>query len=443
MGGDIMKRLIESKLLEWKNKVDRKPLIVYGARQVGKSHTLLEFGKNNYGNVAYFFFENNENLKAIFNRSIDSIPKLFMELSQLVGQTILPQSTLIIFDEIQACPAAISTLKRINETANEYHVVCAGSLLGLAIHRDAQYSYPVGKVDLLNMYPMNFREFLMALGSDELITMIEESYRYDKELNSAMHELALEFYRTYLVVGGMPECVLEYIKRSDFDFVKAKQLAICEIYTNDMVKYCTRTEAMRNIASYNSVVAQLAKENKKFQYSLIQSGARSKDYADALFWLEKASIVIRVSKTKEGKMPLAGYEDLLSFKIFFSDVGLFSAKSNLAPISILTQNFGAEVKGALTENYVAAELVASEIRPYYWESQGVAELDFVIQQGDSIIPIETKSGLNTKSKSLDAFRKKYDIKKSIRVSSKNFGFENCIKSVPLYAVWCIGLNNKL
>jgi predicted AAA+ superfamily ATPase len=432
-----MKRLIEQKLAEWKHKPDRKPLIIYGARQVGKSHTLLEFGELHYGNTAYFFFENNEKLKAVFNKGVDDIPKLFLELSQFIGQTITPGNTLVIFDEIQACPAAVTALKRIQETANEYHVACAGSLLGLALSRDVQYSFPVGKVDILNMHPMNFKEFLMATERGNLADMIEECFNTDKELSSAMHELALEQYRTYLAVGGMPECVLEYVSRKDFDFVKAKQLAICEIYANDMVKYCTRTETMQNIAAYNSVVSQLARENRKFQYNLIQSGARAKDFADALFWLEKANIVIKVPKTNEGKIPLAGYEDLLSFKIYFNDVGLFSAKSNLAAAAILTQNYGGEVKGALTENYVAEELVANGIRPYYWESRGTAELDFVIQQQDKIVPIEAKANLNTKAKSLDTFRKKYNIEKSIRISAKNFGFENGIKSVPLYAVWCI------
>jgi len=290
---------------------------------------------------------------------------------------------------------------------------------------------------LLNMYPMNFKEFLIATNRENLAGMIEECFTKDTALSPAMHDLALEQYHIYLAVGGMPECVLEYINRNDFNFVKAKQLAICEIYTNDMVKYCTRTEAMRNTAAYNSIAAQLAKENKKFQYKLIQSGARSKDYADSLFWLEKANIIIKVPKTNEGKIPLAGYEDLLSFKIYFSDVGLFSAKSNLSAYSIMTHNYGGEIKGALTENYVAAELVANGIRPYYWESQGLAELDFVIQQHDRVVPIEAKAGINTKAKSLDSFRKKYNIQKSIRISSKNFGFENNIKSVPLYAVFCI------
>ncbi|MDR0496192.1 MAG: AAA family ATPase, partial [Treponema sp.] len=310
-----MKRLIEQDLLGWKNKSDRKPLMLHGARQVGKSHTLLEFGKVNYGNVAYFFFENNEKLQAVFNRGVDKVSTLFMELSQLIGQTITPGATLVIFDEIQSCPAAITALKRIQETANEYHVASAGSLLGLALYRDAQYSYPVGKVDILNMYPMNFHEFLVAVNREDLANMIAECFASDKELSSAMHDLALDQYRTYLAVGGMPECVSEFINRGDFDFVKPKQLAICEIYTNDMVKYCTRTEAMKTIAAYNSVPAQLAKENRKFQFNLIRSGARSKEYASSLLWLEKANLVIKVPKTSEGKLPLAGYEDLLSFKV--------------------------------------------------------------------------------------------------------------------------------
>jgi len=440
-----MKRLIEQDLLNWKNSGDRKPLIIHGARQVGKSHTLLEFGKINYESVAYFFFENNEKLQSVFNKGVDDIGRLFMELGQLIGQTIAPKTTLVIFDEIQACPAAITALKRIHETANEFHVACAGSLLGLVLHREKQASFPVGKVDNLNMWPMNFQEFLWAINRKDLADIIQDGFNKNEPLSPAMHQLALNCYHIYIAVGGMPECVQEYIKTEfkstkptvDFTFVKAKQLAIYENYTNDMVKYCTRAEAMRNIATYNSVTAQLARENKKFQFNLIQSGARSKDFSEALFWLEKAKIVLKVSKTNEGKLPLAGYEDLLSFKIFFSDIGLLVAKSNLAASAILTGAFGGEMKGAITENFVAQELFSNNIRPFYWESQGTAELDFVIQQGAKVLPIEAKSNLSTKAKSLDTFRSKYNIATSIRVSAKNFGFENGIKSVPLYAVWCI------
>ena len=432
-----MKRLIESELLEWKQRPDRKPLLVYGARQVGKSHTLLEFGKANYANVAYFFFENDATLQGIFERGVSNIQTLFRELGELAGQTILPEKTLVIFDEIQACPAAITALKRIQETANEYHVVSAGSLLGLALYRDKQYSFPVGKVDILNMYPMNFREFLLAMGRGELANIIQDGFNSDKPLSNAMHDLALEMYRTYLVVGGMPEAVKEYINRKDFNFVKAKQLAIYELYTNDMTKYCTRTEAMRIITTFNSIPSQLARDNKKFQYSLIKSGARANEFELAIHWLEKANIVLKVNRASQGNMPLAAYEDFLAFKIYSSDIGLLTAKSNLAPNSILTGAYGSDMKGALTENFVAQELVANGLRPFYWDSGNTAELDFVIQQGERIVPIEAKSNINTKAKSLDVFRKKYDLDFAIRISASTFGFSNGIKSVPLYAVWCI------
>ena len=436
-----MERLIEKELLEWKNKEDRKPLIVYGARQVGKSHTLLEFGDANYANVAYFFFENDIKLQGVFEKGVSDVKMLFVELGEIIGQTILPHSTLVIFDEIQACPAAITALKRIQETANEYHVACAGSLLGLALYRDKQNSFPVGKVDMLNMYPMNFKEFLMALGKGELVKMIENGFDTNTSLSVAMHGLALDLYKKYHIVGGMPECVKEYKKNGDklygFHFVKAKQLSIYEMYTNDMTKYCTRTEAIRIIAAFNSIPSQLAKENRKFQYSLIKSGARANDYELAIHWLDKASIVHKITKVNEGKMPLAGYEDFLSFKMYLSDVGLLTAKSNIAPNAILAGTLGGEIKGGLTENYVVQELVANGIKPYYWESSNTAELDFVIQQEDLIIPIEAKANVSTKAKSLDVFRNKYNTKTAIRISAKNFGLENGIKSVPLYAVWCI------
>ena len=432
-----MKRLIEKELLAWKGKSDRKPLIVYGARQVGKSFSLLEFGRTHYGNVAYFFFENNGRLQALFAKGVDNVKTLFMELGQLAGQTITPGNTLVIFDEIQACPAALSALKRICETANDYHVACAGSLLGIALHREKDYSFPVGKVDTLTMYPMTFREVLVAMNREGLLDMIQEGFGSDTPLSPAMHDLALEHYRTYLALGGMPECVQDYVNRGDFTLVQAKQLAICENYVNDMVKYCSRDESMRIISTFNTIPAQLAKENRKFQFSLIQSGARSKDFAAALFWLEKANIVVKVGKVKEGKMPLAGYEDLLSFKIYFGDVGLLAAKSNLSPAAILTGQYGGEMKGSLAENFVAQELTANGIRTYYWESSGTAEVDFVIQQRGIIVPVETKANVTTKAKSLDVFRKKYGSEKAIRVSSKNFGYGNGIKSVPHYAVGCI------
>jgi len=433
-----MKRLIEKDLLNWKNKSDRKPLIIYGARQVGKTHSMIAFGRENYKSTAYFFFENDIKLQEIFNQGITDIYILFGKLEQFSATKITPGETLIIFDEIQACPAAITALKRIQETANEYHIVCGGSLLGLALFRDAKYSYPVGKVDLLNMFPMSFQEFLMAVSDKtDLIHQIEHCYENNLPMIEHWHDYLMQQYRKYLVIGGMPECVLEYLKNQNFTMLRAKQLAITEIYTNDMVKYCTKTEALKNIATYNSIPSQLGRENRKFQFNLIKSGARSKDFSDALFWLEKANIILRVSKSNQGYLPLNIYEDLLSFKIYMSDVGLLCAKIGFPAEAIITDFAGSEIKGLFAENYVAQELVANGIRPFYWESSGKAEVDFVIQETDKIIPIEVKSGIHSRSKSLDVFIKKYNIVKSLRISAKNFGFENGIKSVPLYAAWCI------
>jgi predicted AAA+ superfamily ATPase len=393
----------------------------------------LEFGKRHYGNVVYLVFENNERLREIFGADCD-VNRIITGLEAFSRQTISKENTLIIFDEIQACEAALTSLKYFCENAREYHIACAGSLLGLAVNR-GKYSFPVGKVDLLHMYPMNFEEFLTEV-NPYMIPLIRKSYESDSQF--ALHEQALELYRTYLVVGGMPEVVSKYIETKDFDYTKVKQFSIFETYIADMAKYATGAEYLRHKETYNSIPYQLAKENKKFQFNLIQSGARSKNYADSLLWLQAANIVLQCTKVREGKHPLAFYADALSYKIYMSDVGLLTAKSEYSPASIIADiNLGGEAKGALCENYVAQELTANGHALYYWESQGTAEVDFILQKDGKVIPAETKAAEHVKAKSLNQFVKKYDIEYSIRISAKNFGFENNIKSVPLYAVFCI------
>jgi len=444
-----MKRLIEEKLLQWKNNSDRKPLIIYGARQIGKTHTVMEFGKNNYASIAYFYFDNNPDLCEHFESGISSVNSLMIMLKAYLNQEITPENTLIIFDEIQSCPAALASLKRFQETASKYHIIAVGSLLGVALNRTKNgkkdhseekqrlFSFPVGKVDELNMYPFNFEEFLMEF-NPQLIPLIKESFNTNAPLSNSLHKQALELFLQYLVIGGMPEAILEYIKTGNYTLVKAKQLSICNNYILDMNKYTdTKTQAIKNEAVYNTLPSQLAKENKKFQYALIKSGARANDYELSLNWLKKAAVILKCNKVNEGKEPLASYEDFLSFKVYMSDVGLFSAKNNSSHLSILGRTMGDSAKGALTENYIAQELKANGFDLYYWESNNQAELDFVIQIENQIIPIEAKSWEHVRSQSLEVFRKKYSIEKSIRVSAKNFGFENGIKSVPLYAVWCI------
>lgn len=430
-----MKRRIEAGLLNWKNQKDRKPLIVYGARQVGKTYSIISFGKNNYADYAYFNFEANEELKSIFDRNLEP-SRIVLELGAVLGKRISGH-TLIIFDEIQAAPKALTSLKYFYEQAPEYHIIAAGSLLGVALERE-NYSFPVGKVNSINMYPMDFYEFLIATENEALADIIEAGYRDDTPLSEQLHSRALELYRAYLVVGGMPEVVREYVETNDYRMVRVKQAEIINNYTADMAKYATKNEAVRHVATYNSIPSQLARENKKFQYRLIGSNARSREYEGSIDWLYKAGVVLKCEKVNEGKVPLEFYKDITSFKIYFSDVGLLAAKAMIPVETILSDiNFGGEAKGAVTENYLAVQLACREHNLYYWESNSTAELDFVIMYGNGILPIECKANVHVRAKSLEIFKKKYDIAQSVRVSAKNFGMENGIKSVPLYAAWCI------
>ena len=434
-----MKRLIEKALMQWKNSDGRKPMVLYGARQVGKTHSIMEFGTKYYTSVAYFYFDNNPDLCELFESGIRSISSLMVRLEAYINQTIIPGKTLIVFDEVQTCGAALSSLKLFQETTPEYHIIAVGSLLGVALNRK-EVSFPVGKVDELSMFPLNFEEYLMEF-NPMLIALIRESFDHNTPLSEGLHNQAMELFLQYLVIGGMPEAILEYKKTANYTMVRAKQLSICNNYISDMNKYTdTKTQAIRNEAVYNTLPSQLAKENKKFQYAKIKSGARANDYELSLNWLEKASVIIKCNKVCEGKEPLANYEDFLSFKVYMSDIGLYCAKSNNSHLSVLGRTMGDTAKGALTENYVAQQLHANGFKFYYWESNNMAELDFLLQIENKIFPIEVKSWEAVRSQSLEVFRKKYNIKIAIRVSAKNFGFENGIKSVPLYAVWCIGHN---
>ncbi len=430
-----MERKIVNKLIEWKQSLDRKPLILQGARQVGKTYTILTFGKQYYKSCVYFNFEDNKELAAIFDRDLNP-ERLVKELTVKSGQSILKEHTLIFFDEIQACERALTALKYFNENANEYHIIAAGSLLGVAVNRE-NYSFPVGKVDLMTLYPLDFEEYLNALGRGDFVELIKECFSNNTPFS--MHDTAMDYYKTYLLTGGMPAAVLQYISKKDFDFVFATQKAINDAYIADMAKYATPNETTKIMAAFGSIPAQLAKDNKKFQYKLIKSGAKSNQYETPIDWLKASGVIIKCHKINEGKLPLKAYCDFSSFKIYLTDVGLLSAKFDIPPNAILSNlpafdNF----KGALAENYVAAALAANGHTSYYWESNGKAEVDFILQmKNGDIIPVEVKSGEHTKAKSLMVFNQRYNPPYSIRISSKNFGFANNIKSVPLYAVFLI------
>lgn len=429
-----MKRLIEQRLIEWKNSTGRKPLILYGARQIGKTYTLLDFGKNHYHNIAYCNFEDNVALEQIFMSDLNP-ERIIKTIGALLGIDIIKEKTLIIFDEIQACERAITSLKYFCEQANDYHIVAAGSLLGLAVNR-GHYSFPVGKVDMLDMSPLTFEEFLIATGNESLRALIVEAYKTSSQFS--LHEKALELYRLYLVIGGYPAAVKSYLENGDFNLVRAEQSSISNAYISDMAKYATPPEVVKSIEIYKTLVSQLSKENSKFQYAVINSRARAKDYELSLDWLITANVVLKCAKVTEGLYPINIYEDNNAYKIYYSDIGLLTLRMGIAPNLIIQNvNISDKARGMLAESYVAQQLAAKNIALHYWESGNTAEVDFIADFDGATIPIEVKSAENVRARSLQAFIKKYSPAYSIRISSKNFGFENNIKSIPLYAIFCL------
>ena len=430
-----MERKMFDNLITWKNSPRRKPLIISGARQVGKTYIALTFGKEHYKNTVYLNMEDSGEVQAIFERDLKP-ERIIRELSAYSGQSIFPSDTLIIFDEIQACERALTSLKYFCENAPEYHIIAAGSLLGVATNRK-EYSFPVGKVDMLTMYPLDFEEFLLANDNNAILKLIKESFENFSPLS--LHDTALDLYKTYLVVGGMPQAVLEYINTKDFNFVLAAQKTINDGYIADMAKYATAHETTKIMAAWASIPAQLSKENRKFQYKVIKSGAKAHEYETSLDWMKFAGIINKCVRITEGKLPLTAYADNDSFKVYMMDTGLLCSKFSIAANVVLNgpPSFDG-FKGALAENYICQCLVSNGFTPFYWSSPGKAELDFVFQdkQGN-IIPLEGKSADNVKSKSLRQFVSKYKPEYSVRVSAKNFGYENNIKSIPLYALFCL------
>ena len=423
-------------LEEWRQSPHRKPLILQGARQVGKTYSLLAFGRAHYENVAYFNFETNLRLNATFDEDI-SPAYLIPILSHIAGQTIVREKTLIIFDEVQLCERALTSLKYFCEDAPDYHIVVAGSLLGVAVNR-TQFSFPVGKVDIKTMYPMDMEEFMLALGEDDLVERIRECFQNDAPLPSALHDKAMLLYRQYLVVGGMPECVLQFAQTKDYILVRHTQDTILTSYLNDMSKYNTANEIKKTRLTYDNITVQLSKKNTRFQYKLIKKGGRASEFENAIEWLTLSGIVSQVYRVEQIKKPLENYRDIDAFKIYVSDLGLLCAKKDLAADDILYMvEELSDFKGGMAENYVNTQLMMNGYRTYYWESERGAEIDFIIQRDGQLIPIEVKSADNTKAKSLKVYMETYKPAYAIKISARNFGFEDGKKTVPLYAVFCI------
>ena len=425
-----MKRYAMQELIDWKNRHDRMPLIIRGARQVGKTWLMKEFGEYEFNSVAYINFDNNERMETLFSGSYD-INRLISGLQIESGVSINSKDTLLIFDEIQEVPRAIASLKYFRENAPEYSIVAAGSLLGVALHEGT--SFPVGKVDFMDLYPMSYLEFLEALNRQDLVKLLNAG---DWELIGAFKSIYIDLLKQYYFVGGMPEAVNCFISHQDYTEVRRIQNRLLASYEQDFSKHAPNESVPRIRMLWDSVPAQLAKENKKFMYGLIRQGARAKEFELAMQWLLDCGLIHKTNRITKPGMPLAAYQDN-GFKLYLLDVGLLAAKSNLDVKSLLEGNkIFEEFKGALTEQYVQQQLIASlGIRPYYWSTErGTAEVDFVLQHGADIIPLEVKAEENLKARSLKSYVEKYSPNLAVRTSMSNYRKEEWLTNVPLYAI---------
>ena len=434
-----MKRKILHKLLHWKtSSKKRSPILLLGVRQCGKTYILKEFGENFYENVVYVNFETNLLIHKEFEKDISPL-RIISFIEVFFGVQIIPDRTLIIFDEIQSCERAVTSLKYFSELAPQFHVIGAGSLLGVAINRE-KFSFPVGQVEMMKMFPMDFEEFLLASGKESYIAKIKECAGNFSPMPDVLHEEMLDFYRKYLVTGGMPAVVKEFVETGSLSTIADVQQKIIDSYSADMAKYADNSETVKIKACYDSIPAQLAKENKKFQYKIVKRGGTASIFGPALDWLDSAGVILKCSRLTEGSLPPSAFIDFSNFKIYMSDSGLLTLKAQMPQqMILLNDEMSSNFKGALTENFVAESLASMGYNLWYWTSGNTAEIDFVIMIDGKIIPVEVKSGNRVKSRSLSVYREKYKPEYSIRFSEKNFGFENGIKSIPLYAVFVLAL----
>lgn len=426
-----MKRDVLTKLIEWKNKDKRKPLIVNGVRQCGKTFILENFADTCYEDKAYFNFEKDSSLAEIFENNYDT-ERIILELSLVHGKAIKPESTLVIFDEIQECSRAITSLKYFCENAPQYHIACAGSLLGIHLKKT---SFPVGKVDLITMYPMSFSEFVRAMGEEMLADFIDD-YSRGTKIPEAVGNKYTTLLKQYYVVGGMPEAVQAWCDTKDIERVEDIQQTIIDSYEHDFAKHADIKDFPKLTAIWKSIPEQLAKPNNKFIFSHVKKGWRAKDLEDALLWLVNAGLVYKVCKIEKPYMPLSAYKDDTAFKLYLADVGILRKLSRLpASVIIDSSPIYTEFKGALTENFVLNELVKSSDNDiYYWVSGNQAEVDFITQCGVNIVPIEVKAEKNVKARSLAEYRKKYEPEYSVKTSMKNDTSGKEVLNVPLYLI---------
>lgn len=424
-----MYRYAMENLREWKNKKNRKPLIIEGARQVGKTWLMKEFGRQEYTNTVYINFDSNSRMAELFSADLD-ITRILQGIEIYTGKKINSEDTLIIFDEVQEVPKALSSLKYFYEDAPEYHVICAGSLLGIALHGGT--SFPVGKVEFMKLFPMSFREFLTATGKEQYVELLEQK---DHQMISSFKQIYIDALKEYYYVGGMPEAVLSYSQAHDLEDVRNIQNMILAAYEQDFSKHAPASIVPKIRMVWNSIPSQLAKENRKFIYGLLRKGARAKDYETAIMWLIDCGLIHKVSRITTPNLPLKAYEDLKAFKLYLVDIGLLGALAGLKQSALLDGNdMFVEFKGALTEQYVLQQLVTDpDIGIYYYTNdRGNCEIDFLIDDGDKVIPLEVKAELNLKAKSLKTYREKYSPEVAVRTSMADYKENDGLVDMPLY-----------
>lgn len=430
-----MYRMAMENLLAWKQSRRRKPLIIEGARQVGKTWLMKEFGRQAYGDTVYINFDSNARMAELFASDLDT-KRLVLGLELYAGRKIDPENALLIFDEVQEVPRALAALKYFCEDAPQYHIVCAGSLLGIALHRGT--SFPVGKVDFLKLYPLSFQEFLMAIGKKQFSELLDQQ---DFSMITSFRETYADALKQYYFVGGMPEAVESFAENQDFNEVRQIQKRILAAYEQDFSKHAPNEVVPRLRMLWNSIPAQLAKENKKFIYGLVREGARAKDYETALLWLSDCGLVHRVGRVNAPGIPLRAYEDMKAFKLFVLDVGLLGCMTGLHQRTLLDGNaLFVEFKGALTEQYVCQQLkTLTDLELcYYTNDRGSCEVDFVVDTGGRVMPLEVKAETNLRAKSLKTYREKFSPELAIRTSMADYRKEDGLVNLPLYAIGQIG-----
>lgn len=426
-----MYRSAMEKLYKWKESKRRKPLIIEGARQVGKTWLMKEFGHKAYENTVYINFDSNSVMADLFAIDLNT-ERLIMGIELYAGRKINPDNTLLIFDEVQEVPKALSSLKYFYENAPQYHIVCAGSLLGIALHGGT--SFPVGKVDFLSLYPLSYKEFLIATVGEQYAKLLDSQ---DYQMITSFKNIFIDSLRQYYFVGGMPEVVQSFSEDKDFNEVREIQRRILTAYEQDFSKHAPAEIVPKIRMVWNSIPSQLAKENKKFIYGLVREGARAKDYETAIMWLSDCGLVHRISRVNSAGIPLKAYEDLKAFKLFLVDVGLLGCMVGLQQNVLLNGNdMFAQFKGALTEQYVCQQLKTIDNLNvcYFTNDRGSCEIDFVVDTGETVVPIEVKAEVNLKAKSLKTFCEKFNPENAVRTSMADYRKDDWLTNLPLYAI---------